>query len=136
MAAEGPGSPGKSLYIPYDEEYAKWFGTVLTREQATERSGIKNVMFTGGENKFLDKLVSRERLQNFWFDWHNCGIDGAPGKRLLFVNRFREAYPGLSVRSISNAVFALRMIKDKDEIKGIKGPSTLPAGVLRRRSGS
>ncbi len=114
--------PQESLYIsPYDEEYAKWFGTVLTREQATERSGIKNVMFTGGENKFLDKLVSRERLQNFWFDWHNCGIDGAPGKRLLFVNRFREAYPGLSVRSISNAVFALRMIKDKDEIKGIKG---------------
>jgi len=109
------------LYIsPYDETYAKWFGTVLTKEQATEISGIEDVRFTGTEDKFMDKLVSRERLQRFLFDWHNCGVKGTPGKRLSFVNRFKTAYPGLDVQSISNSIFALRMVKDQDELDTMK----------------
>ena len=110
--------PRECLYIsPYDEEFAKWYGSVLTKEQATEKSAVENILFTGGETKFLDKLVSRERLENFYFDWHNCGIEGVPGKRLTFVNRFKTAYPGLNVQSIASRIFALRMIKDDDEIK-------------------
>lgn len=109
------------LYIsPYDEEFAKWFGTVLTNQQATEKSGIEEIRFSGGENRFFDKLVSREGLQNFYFDWHNCGVDGVPGKRLSFVNRFRNAYPGLCVQSISRGIFLLRMVKDEDEIREIR----------------
>lgn len=112
--------PKECLYIsPYDEEYAKWFGTVLTKEQAAERSGIEDIRFSGGENRFFDKLVSRERLQNFYFDWHNCGVDGVPGKRLTFVNKFRAAYPGLNVQSIADKVFAMRMIKDEEELQVI-----------------
>ena len=46
------------LFItPYDEEYAKWFGTVLTREQATDISGISEVRFSGVQDRFLEKLV-------------------------------------------------------------------------------
>ncbi len=113
--------PKECLYIsPYDEEFAKWFGTVLTKEQATGRSGVEEVRFSGGENRFYDKLVSRERLQSFYFDWHNCGLDGVPGKRLLFVKRFKAAYPGLKVESISDRIFAQRMIKDDDEIQVMK----------------
>lgn len=109
------------LYIsPYDEEYAKWFGSVLTKEQATETSGIADIRFTGSEEAFLDKLVSRERLENFWFDWHNCGLGGTPGRRLSYVNRFKNVYPGLSVESISSRIFAMRMIKDHEEIAMLK----------------
>ncbi|HRW78961.1 MAG TPA: aminopeptidase P N-terminal domain-containing protein, partial [Candidatus Sabulitectum sp.] len=113
--------PMECLYIsPYDEEFAKWFGTVLTREEATSISGITDIRFSGGESRFFDKLVSRERLQSFYFDWHNCGTDGAPGKRLIFVNRFRRAYPGLKVGSIADRIFQLRMTKDEDEIRVMK----------------
>ncbi len=113
--------PMECLYIsPYDEEFAKWFGTVLTREEATSISAISDVRFSGGETRFFDKLVSRERLQNFYFDWHNCGTEGAPGKRLIFVNRFRQAYPGLKVGSIADRIFQLRMTKDEDEIRVMK----------------
>lgn len=109
------------LYIsPYDEEYAKWFGTVLTKEQASEVSGIERVVFTGSEDKFLDKLVSREKLSSFYFDWHNCGLGGVPGKRLKYVNDFKNLYPDMTVKSIAEKVFALRMIKDKDELTVIK----------------
>ncbi|MCP4646831.1 MAG: hypothetical protein GY852_03730, partial [bacterium] len=59
--------PKECLYIsPYDETYAKWYGTVLTKEQAQEKSGIEDVRFTGGEDKLFDKLVSRERLGSFY----------------------------------------------------------------------
>lgn len=113
--------PRECLYIsPYDEEYARWFGTVLTKEQATEKSGVEEIRFSGGETRFYDKLVSRERLQNFYFDWHNCGVEGIPGKRLMFVNRFKTAYPGLNVQSIADRIFSQRMIKDEEEIRVMK----------------
>ncbi len=106
------------LYISsYDEAYAKWYGTVLTKEQAEENSGISDVRFTGGEGRFIDKLVSRERLGSFYFDWHNCGLGGTPGKRLSYVNKFIAAYPGLSAQSISDKIFKLRMIKDASELE-------------------
>ncbi len=109
------------LYIsPYDEAYAKWYGTVLTKEQATENSGISDIRFVGGEDKFFDKLVSRERLNKFYFDWHNCGLRGSPGKRLSYVNTFKTAYPGIQAESISDKIFSLRMIKDVHEIEKIK----------------
>lgn len=108
------------LYIsPYDEAFAKWFGTVLTKEQAAEISGIEDIRFAGSETKFMDRLVSREGLQTFYFDWHNCGVNGAPGKRLSFVNKFKSAYPGLNTESIAERIFALRMVKDQEEIATI-----------------
>jgi Xaa-Pro aminopeptidase len=111
------------LYIaPYDETHAKWFGTVLTKEEAQEKSGvqIEDINFSGGEDRFLDKLVSRERLCSFFFDWHNCGLTGTPGKRLRYVNNFKSLYPGLDVHSISGRIFALRMVKDDEEISVIR----------------
>ena len=116
------GRPAKEcLYIsPYDETHAKWYGTVLTKEQAGEISGVQDIHFAGSENKFLDKLVSRERLESFYFDWHNCGLGGAPGKRLSFVNNFKSVYPGLNVQSISETIFTLRMVKDEDEINTLR----------------
>jgi Xaa-Pro aminopeptidase len=114
--------PEECLYIsPYDEAYAKWYGTVLTKEQSAENSGIKDIRFVGSEEKFLDKLVSREKMNNFYFDWHNCGLSGVPGKRLSYVNRFRTLYPGLRVQSISDLIFRLRMIKDQSELDQIRG---------------
>ena len=109
------------LYIsPYDEAYAKWYGTVLTKEQAQETSGTEDIRFAGGEDRFLDKLVSRERLEKFYFDWHSCGMSGVPGKRLQYVNKFKMVYPGLAVQSISSRIFTLRMIKDEAEIETMR----------------
>ncbi len=118
--------PKECLYIsPYDEAYAKWYGTVLTKEQAQENSGIQDVRFSGGEDKFLNKLVSRERLNRFYFDWHNCGLEGSPGKRLSYVNNFKTHFPGLDVQSISDKIFSLRMIKDESEIETMKAAIAL-----------
>jgi Xaa-Pro aminopeptidase len=110
------------LFIsPYDEAYAKWYGTVLTKEQSAEKSGIQDIRFSGSEDRVIDKLVSREKLSSFYFDWHNCGLNGTPGKRLSFVNRFKALYPGLKAQSISDLVFRLRMIKDKAEVDQLIG---------------
>ncbi len=119
-------APMECLYISsYDEEYAKWYGTVLTKEQAQKKSGINDIRFAGSEDSFFDKLVSRERLENFYFDWHNCGLKGVPGKRLTYVNNFKKLYPGLNVESISKKIFTLRMVKDLAEIDTIRQATEL-----------
>lgn len=119
-------APEECLYIsPYDDAYAKWYGTVLTKEQAQENSGVKDIRFAGGEDKFLNKLVSRERMGRFFFDWHNCGLGGSPGKRLSYVNNFKTRFPGLDVQSISEKIFSLRMIKDESELETMKAAIAL-----------
>ncbi|MCD4706572.1 MAG: aminopeptidase P N-terminal domain-containing protein [Candidatus Sabulitectum sp.] len=113
--------PKECLYISsYDETFAKWYGTVLTKEQAQENSGIEDIRFSGSEDKFFDKLVSRERLGRFYFDWHSCGLGGTQGKRLSYVNNFKSVYPGLDVQSISDKIFSLRMIKDETELETMR----------------
>ena len=93
---------------------------MLTKEQAQENSGIEDIRFSGSEDKFFDKLVSREKLGRFYFDWHSCGLGGTPGKRLSYVARFKSIYPGLDVQSISDKIFSLRMIKDETELETMR----------------
>lgn len=114
------------LFItPYDEEYAKWYGTVLTKEQATDISGISEVRFSGVQDKFLEKLVCKEGLRNFHFDWHRTGMGDFSGRGLSLVRRFRDAFPDVAVHSAGESIFRLRMIKDEKEVQCIRAATEL-----------
>ena len=108
------------LFIsPYDEEHAKWYGTVLTKEQASETSGVEEIRLTGGQEKFISRLVCKEGLRDFHFDWHRTGLVELPGRGLSLVNRFRQSFPEVSVHSAADRIFELRMIKDAAEVEQI-----------------
>jgi len=114
------------LYItPYDEEYAKWYGTVLTREQAGETSGISDVRFTGGHEKFLSRLICREGVRELFMDWHRTPMGEFTGRGLAFANSVRHSFPEVTVRSGADLIFRLRMIKDEEEVRLIRAATEL-----------
>jgi Xaa-Pro aminopeptidase len=107
----------ENLFIDaYDETYAKWIGTVLTKEQATKRCGIEKVSFNSGVEKWIDRIIIRWGIQNVYVDFPLSGLKGSEGSRLSFANRLLSSYPHLNFRRISGDIFRLRMVKDPLEL--------------------
>lgn len=132
----GGGQVKECLYIaPYDDEYAKWYGRVLTREQAVAISGIEDVRFTGGQEKFLSRLVCREGIRTVFFDWHRTSMGDRPGRGLAMVNRFRSHFPDVEVASASDRITRLRMIKDDAEVEMIREAAALTRRGFERALG-
>ncbi len=107
----------EDLFIDaYDETYAKWIGSVLTKEEAGERSGVENVSFNSGAEKWIDRLIMRWGIENVWVDYPLSGLAGEPGTRLGLAGRLLSSYPHISFSRLSGDVFRLRMIKEPGEL--------------------
>lgn len=123
----------EDLFInAYDETHAKWFGTVLTKEEATERSGIEKISFNSGVKKWIDRIINRWGIENVWVDFPVAGITRDSGKRLEFANDIISSYPQLNFNRLSGDVFRLRMIKGSEELETMKKAIALTRkGFLR-----
>ncbi|MCD4776496.1 MAG: aminopeptidase P N-terminal domain-containing protein [Candidatus Aegiribacteria sp.] len=123
----------EDLFInAYDETHAKWFGTVLTKEEATERSGIEKISFNSGVKKWIDRIINRWGIENVWVDFPVAGITRDSGKRLEFANDLISSYPQLNFNRLSGDVFRLRMIKGPEELETMKKAIALTRkGFLR-----
>jgi Xaa-Pro aminopeptidase len=111
----------EDLFInAYDETHAKWFGTVLTKEEATERSGVERISFNSVVEKWIDRIIIRWGIENVWVDFPIAGITGGNGNRLEFANRLISSYPQLNFGRLSGDVFRLRMIKGSEELENMK----------------
>lgn len=123
----------EDLFInTYDETHAKWFGTVLTKEEAAERSGVVNISFNSGVKKWIDRIINRWGIENVWIDFPVAGITRDSGKRLEFANDLISSYPQLNFNRLSGDVFRLRMVKGSEELETMKKAIALTRkGFLR-----
>lgn len=111
----------EDLFIDaYDETYAKWMGTVLTKEQATEISGVENVSFNSGVRKWIDRIIVRWGIENLWVDFPLAGLEAENGFRLGFTADLLSSYPHIRFNRLSGEVFRLRMIKGPEELERMK----------------
>ncbi len=121
--------PREDLFIDaYDETHAKWVGTVLTKEDAAERTGIEKISFSTAVEKWIDRIIMRWGIENVWVDFPVAGITGNSGRRLEFANRLIFSYPHLKFRRLSGDIFRLRMIKGPEELETMKEA----IGITRR----
>ncbi len=107
----------EDLFIDaYDETHAKWIGSVLTKEEAQEKSGIENISFNTGVKKWIDRIIQRWGIENVLMDYPIAGVTGEKGSRLRFADELLAAYPHLNFGRLSRNVFRMRMIKDTEEL--------------------
>jgi Xaa-Pro aminopeptidase len=107
----------ENLFIDaYDETYAKWIGSVLTKEEARERTGVEKVSFNSGVENWIDRLLVRWGIEDVWVDFPLGGLSVEPGTRLALVNRLRSSYPHISFNRLSGDIFRLRMVKEPEEL--------------------
>lgn len=111
----------EDLFIDaYDETHARWIGSVLTKEEAAEQTGIEKISFNGTVEKWIDRIIIRWGIENVWVDFPIAGIAGDSGSRLDFANRLISSYPHLKFKRLSGDIFRLRMIKEPQELETMK----------------
>lgn len=116
------GEVRSDLFIdPYDELHAKWIGSVLTKEEAEEVSGIANISFNTGVRKWIDRILQRYGVRSVLVDFPVAGVSRPGGERLAFAGEMKAAYPHLEFSRLSDLVFRLRMVKEPSELEMLRG---------------
>lgn len=163
-----PGNKGRREVLFVKEKNPArehWTGRVVTKDQATERTGIETVYTNNDLSRFLETILAGNpfSLDRFLppspdFDvFLKAVIDGeaklaiaydeasriaAPVNYALgFANQLRDRFPGLVLRNVSPLIYALRRIKTPYERKVLEQSVLISsdahlAGMRAARSGA
>lgn len=98
----------------YDVE--KWYGRKLSKEAATELSGIETVLYTQEYESWVTRQVYGDKVQKMYFDlekldWHEA--DSYSHKKALEI---QKRFPFMNIGTIHPTATKLRMKKEAEEI--------------------
>ncbi len=117
-----------------DEEIIKWTGQMLTREQASELSGIKEeqVRYTQDFERLLSRYLDTSRQDvSVWFslDRLDLSVPATASERLAI--KIRNKYPSITVKNSAPLLASLRSIKTDEEIACIRKAGDVTISALR-----
>ncbi|MEA3422432.1 MAG: aminopeptidase P family protein [Bacillota bacterium] len=107
----------------YDVE--KWYGKKMTKEAATEESGIDKVEYEKDFLPYLNKSILEGNAQVVYFDLEKLSWNEAHTYSHKFALEFKEKYVHIGIKTVHNMVSELRMIKEEYEIDQIRSAMTL-----------
>ncbi len=114
------GDVTEELYIePYDEVLAKWVGGRMRGEEATEISGIKNVLDVGEFSNRLNSYIESSRgLGKFhvYLDLWRYRNDQPNTPAHDLAERLLKRYPAVAVEELHGDMAAMRAVKSEEEI--------------------
>ncbi len=109
------------LFIESPNEHAeKWYGRKLRKEQATEISGIEDVVFVESFHPWLNNEMYEGRLCKLYFDLEKISWDEPDGIAHVESKRMKERYPFVAIDTIHPHISALRTIKTSEEVSQIE----------------
>ena len=98
----------------------KWTGKRMSKEEATEISGIKNVFPESELRNMLGRWLLNEGFENAYFDFERGSYHHSDTIQTLFAKELKCQYPFLHVQNIYHDITALRLIKSEDEIANMR----------------
>lgn len=125
------------LFIDEPDEYTiKWNGKMLTREGASERSGLKadRVHYMQDLDSYvaapLVRLVTGAGRVYFSFD--RLSMRAAPTPAEEYARTIREKFPAVQIKNIARAIASLRAVKTPEEIECIRRAGDVTIEALRQ----
>lgn len=97
----------------------KWNGKYITKEEATQISGLKTVYDLSSFQSFFERLITRNQLTKIYFDSERIRNEDISSSGELFANDVSKKWL-LAVENIYYEIAALRTIKDENEIDEIR----------------
>ena len=124
MLLEMDGSSREILFIqPYDEYLARWVGGRMSKEEATEISGIQDVRDLSELDGMVASVYNRTRKDSgfkHFFDFWHYDTDQPATPAENYAAKLRERYPAIILKDIYPVMTHLRLIKDEYEISCLK----------------
>ena len=111
----------ETLFIePIDPSVERWVGKKMTKEEASEVSGVENVSMMDSLQATLDRIINRKLPKKVYYDAYRHQMNDLPDYNVVKAQEFAKAYPGIAVDSVYPIVASLRMVKDTEEVETVK----------------
>ena len=118
------GTAREMLFIlPYDERLARWVGGRMSKEEASQISGIEDVEDVSSLDDIVASIMNRSRKDStfrFCFDFWHYSMDQAKTPAHVYAEKLKEKYPYLIMKDIYPVLTHLRLVKDEYEINCIR----------------
>jgi len=98
----------------------KWIGKSISKEDAEEVSGIKNIQFIEQFETFLSRLITTVETSNLYLDLERRELDTETTRAQQFASKINANYPYLQIKNAYPAICELRVYKNPEEIEKIK----------------
>lgn len=103
-----------------DYDVEKWIGRKLTREAATEISGIKDVQYLDAYISHVGKAVYNGKVERLFLDLEKMNWDEQDSPAAVFAGEFSKRYPFVAIKSLHFILCELRVVKSDDEVELIQ----------------
>ena len=101
-------------------EMVVWFGHRLSKEEATQLSGVKTVMFTDSFDSVLhDLMVNSKKVYLHLPENPRLKID-FPTREIRLAERLKREYPLHKYKRLAPILYPLRSIKHAEELTALK----------------
>lgn len=115
-----------------NEHVALWEGKKLTKEEATQVSGVKTVRWTSDLNGILRSLFCQAEMVFLSVNEHARAENLVQTRNDRFVRWCKETYPLHTYRRLAPLLTSLRMVKQPEEIEMIHRACTITADGFKR----
>lgn len=124
------------LLIEENDEYmAKWVGMKLTHDEATEISGINDVLYLDSFNSLVHSLFNNSRknydeLYYLYLDLERRNDLEYKSKPLSYSKFIKEKYPEIKIENAYSKIVRLRMNKTSEEVEKMQESIDVTKGAL------
>ncbi|NTW71191.1 MAG: M24 family metallopeptidase [Eubacteriaceae bacterium] len=110
-----------------DPVLEKWTGKKMTKEEATDISGIKTIYFLDEFHGKVNSLVASNNkpIENVALDMYRNAFDDKHSPAGDFASYIKEKYPQLKIDDISKKFAVQRFIKSDSEVQRIRKAVTI-----------
>lgn len=115
-----------------NEHIAIWEGEKLTKEKATELSGVSNVQWTNNFDTTLHRLIQQAEHIYLNTNEHLRAETSVETRDARFIKKCQAAYPLHKYERVAPLMHRLRMIKDAEEIKMMQKACNITESGFRR----
>lgn len=108
-----------------DEVMAKWIGRTLTKDEASEISGIQKVCYNSEFETVTRSLYQPTRhfelsIDKVYLDLEQVNLPLYNSFGLNYAKKLQNEFPSIQILNIYHKIIAMRMIKQPEEIEEIK----------------
>lgn len=110
-----------------DEVMAKWVGRTLSKEEASNVSGVTltNVLYNGSFNRILQNMLQPTRhfvdvAENVYLDFEKRNLPLYDTFALNLSKRLKKEYPSVKLENLYAMLLRQRMVKSDEEVQLIK----------------
>lgn len=114
------------------EQIAIWEGEKLTKEQATEASGMKNIQWVDAFEPAFRRLALQAENIYLHTNEYVAASEIVETRNRRFIHRCQELYPLHNYERVAVPLQKLRMVKDPEEIKFLQRAIDITEAGFRR----